>query len=177
MMEKCLTGAFCKPTSSLNVCFFRLIIRNRGLDCVFGEHGAVKLHGRQFQVRSNVSVLDVHRIFDIHAFDKLSRVAGGCDGRTATESLEDRFLDGAIILVNLNLEFHDISTRRCSYETRSNICSFFIHGTHISGVLIVVQNSLVVSEHPDGGTLQQQRPKAGSNMEGTLLQHLWLYYY
>ena len=111
-------------------------------------------------MRSNVGVLDVHCIFDIHAFDQLSRITGGGDGRTATESLENRFFDGAIILVDLNLEFHDIPTRGCSYETCSNICSFFIHRTHISGVLVVVQNSLVISEHSDGGTLQQQRPKA-----------------
>ena len=122
----------------------------------------------------DVCVLDVHRIFDLHAFDQLGGVARGGDGGTAAKSLEDRFFNGLVFFVDLDLEFHDISTRGCSYETRSNIALILIHRAHISWVLVVVDDSCIVGEHSDRGALKHERPEARSHSVSTFQHGGWL---
>ena len=50
---------------------FVLEVFNRRLDCVLGEHGAMKLDGWQFKVRCDVLVLNLDRVLDVHACENL----------------------------------------------------------------------------------------------------------
>ena len=60
---------------------------------------------------SDVSVLNVHGVFDLPALEDLSHVRGTRDCRAAPESLEYCFLNDAVFS-DFNLKLHDVAASR-----------------------------------------------------------------
>lgn len=58
--------------------------------------------------------------------------------------LEHCILNGLSILSNFYLELHDVSTSWGSHESCADGLLGFVHGAHISRLLVVVDNVLVV---------------------------------
>ena len=104
----------------------------------------------EFQVLSDVLVLDLNGVFDGHALEKLSCVRAASDGRSASKGLEHSLFDSTIIFVHFNLEFHDIAAGRCTNEACSHIHRLLVEGTDVAGVLIMVNDSLVIGEVAHG---------------------------
>ena len=86
------------------------------LDRILREHRAVKLHGRQAQMLSNFSVLDLDCLFDIHSLDPFCGKRATSNRRSAPKRLEDGFLNLAV-LTNLNLKLHHVATGGRSHQT------------------------------------------------------------
>ncbi len=63
----------------------------------------MQFHRGQFQVGGDVRILDGKNLVDVLALDPLRRDGGRCDGGTAAEGFEFRFLDDAV-LVHLDLQ-------------------------------------------------------------------------
>src|SRR5512138_747231 len=70
-----------------------LVVLQRGLDCVLGQHRAVDLHGRELELAHDVGVLDLGRLVHRAAFEPLGGQARRGDGTAAAERLELGVLD------------------------------------------------------------------------------------
>src|SRR5688500_15662118 len=97
-----------------------LVVRERRLDRVLGQHRAVDLHGRQLQLVHDVRVLDLGRLVHALALEPLGGEARGGDGAAASERLELRILDDAGIEVDLALQLHDVAAFRRPHEPRAH---------------------------------------------------------
>ena len=104
----------------------------------------------EFQVLSDVLVLDLNGVFDGHALEKLSCVRAASDGRSASKGLEHSLFDSTIIFVHFNLEFHDISASRRADEAGTDIHVLLIERADVARVFIVVNDTLVIGEVTHG---------------------------
>ena len=94
----------------------------------------MELYRWEFEVTGNIRVLDFEGLLDFHACDHLCSVWAWGDGASTAESLklmkesylEDGFLNGVTGLIELDLEFHDITTCGCTYEACSDIFIIFV---------------------------------------------------
>src|SRR5260370_17087275 len=68
-----------------------LVVLERGLDRVLGQHRAVDLHRGQLQLAHDVGVLDLGRLVHRAALEPLGAQARRGDGAAAAERLELRF--------------------------------------------------------------------------------------
>ena len=89
-----------------------LVVADRGLDGVLGEHRAVNLHRRQAQLGDDVGVLDGERFLDRLALQPLGGEARAGDRRAAAERLELRVVDDAGLGIDLDLQLHDVAALR-----------------------------------------------------------------
>lgn len=135
---------------------FHFEIFDGGLDSILSQHGAVKLDGWELEVLGDVLVLDVDGILDVHTLEELGRVRAASNSGTASKRLENSFLNLSII-IDLDLEFHDITTSGSANESSTDILILLIERANISWVLIMVDNSLVISEVTYGHCAHQVR--------------------
>src|SRR5690242_2060305 len=63
----------CRSRHALVLLLFRLVVGNRRLDRILGQHRAVDLHRRQRQLSDDVGVLDRQRLIDGLALEPLGR--------------------------------------------------------------------------------------------------------
>ena len=75
---------------------------------------------------SDVRILDFDGFFDGHTLKQLGGVAAGSDGGATAERLEYCLLDGAVLLVHLDLKFHDIAAGWRTYESSADILRLFV---------------------------------------------------
>mmetsp|Transcript_20750 Transcript_20750/g.49042 ORF Transcript_20750/g.49042 Transcript_20750/m.49042 type:complete len:213 (+) Transcript_20750:401-1039(+) len=114
-----------------------------GLDGVFRQHRAVELDGRELQVGGDVRVLDRQNLVHALSLDPLGGHGGRGDRRTAPEGLEDG-LDDVPVVVDLDLQLHDVSARRSPHEASSDRGLVFVHRAYVSGIFVVFNDILVV---------------------------------
>src|SRR5688500_17413934 len=86
---------------------FFLVVGERRLDRVLGQHRTVDLHRRQLQLVHDVRVLDLGRLVHALALEPLGGQARRRDGAAAPEGLELGVLDEASPEVHLDLALHD----------------------------------------------------------------------
>ena len=98
----------------------------------------------------NVLILNFNRVFDEHTFQDLSGVRATGDSASAAKGFEYSFVNFTSLFIHLNLKLHDITTSRGSNEAGTNVLILLVEGTDISGVLVVVNDTLVVCKHPVG---------------------------
>jgi len=70
----------------------------------------MKLHRRQFQVGCDVLIFNLDGLLKLHAFENFCGVGTARDGRAAAKCLKHGFIDSASLLVDLNLQLHDVAT-------------------------------------------------------------------
>merc|ERR1740139_2075716 len=124
-MDFCVSCGFCFSGVLLS-----LIILDRSLDRVFGQHRTMKLDRGQLQMSCNFCVLYFDRIVNCHSFENLSGIRGRGDCGSTSKRLENGFLNGAVCLVDLDLEFHNITTGRGSYQAGTDIDVFLVEGAN-----------------------------------------------
>merc|ERR1719510_402214 len=145
----CMTGLYLRISGvSVSSCLFSLqfVVFQSRLDGVFSQHRAVKLDGRKGEFLSNVTVLNASRLIQVFPFDPLGGETAACYGRATAERLELGISD-LTVLVNLDLQFHDVPTGGSSHQTSPDIDLLRIHLANIAGVLVVVDHLLVVESH------------------------------
>ena len=103
------------------------------------------LHGRQTQLLCHIGVLNRASLVEGHTANELGQITRRSDSATTAESLEDNVVDTAGVLVHANLQLHDIATGGGTDETSADVLVTLLHGTDISGVIVVIQDLLVVS--------------------------------
>jgi hypothetical protein len=79
--------------------------------------------------------------------DPLSRDGAASDGTAASEGLEFGVRNHTVV-VHLNLKLHNIATGRGPDQTSTHSVLLLIEGPDISGVLVVLDNIVVI--HPEG---------------------------
>lgn len=102
---------------------------------------------------------------------------GGGDGGATSESLKTSIDDFTALLINPNLQFHDVTTRRRPNETRSHIRIALVERPDVPRVVVVVHHSLVV--HPPEAAAASGRgaPETSAEARGCYMpQHLWIYF-
>lgn len=77
-------------------------------------------------MRSDVLVLDLHSVLDFHALEDFGRVRAARNGRAAAEGLKDGLVDLAGLLIDLDLQLHDVTTSGRAHEAGANIFVFFV---------------------------------------------------
>jgi hypothetical protein len=117
---------------------------NKTNNLIRGEKltGAVKLDRGKAELLGNLGVLDRAGILEGHATDTLGHVRGRSDGRATAKSLELDVDNLSGLLVDLDLELHDITTGGCADETGTDEGIGLVEGSDVAGTLIVV-NDLV----------------------------------
>src|SRR2546425_8314533 len=125
---------------------FLLVIRQCGLDGVFGQHGAMDLHRRQVQLLHDVGVLDLKGLIDRAALQPLRCEAGAGDRRTAAEGLELR-VHNAIVL-DLDLQLHDVPALRGAYDPGTYRFIVLRQAPHVSRVIVMVNDLFTISHDP-----------------------------
>lgn len=96
------------------------------------------LHRRKAKLLGNLSVANFTRLIEGHPTDQLGQITRASNGTPATESLELDIADLVGVLVNLDLELHDIATSGGADETGANVTITLLHGADIAGVVVVV---------------------------------------
>lgn len=121
----------------------QLVLKND----VCGEEAKMKLtlHGRQTELLCHIGVLNLASLVEGHAAHKLGQIAGGGDGTATAEGLEDDIVDAAGVLVHADLQLHDIAAGGGADKSGTDILVALLHGANIAGVVVVVQDLLVVS--------------------------------
>src|SRR5438309_11272501 len=94
----------------------RLVVRQRRLDRVLGEHRAMDLDGRQLQLAHDVGVLDLGRLVDRLTLEPLGGQARRRDRAAAPERLELRVFDDPGLDVHLDLQLHHVAALRRADE-------------------------------------------------------------
>lgn len=97
------------------------------------------LHGRQAQLLCNVRVLDQQRLVDRTPLHQLGNERAGGNGGPAAECLE-LCVNDAVVLVDLDLQLHHITTRRGAHEARSNVGLILVERPDVAGSLVVVDH-------------------------------------
>lgn len=80
----------------------------------------------------------MERLLTSHALDERRQVAGAGDGRTAAERLELGIGDGARLLVDLDLELHDVAAGGRADEARPDGRVLLVHGPGIPRPAVVI---------------------------------------
>jgi hypothetical protein len=114
-------------------------IRHGGPNGVFGEHRAVQLHRRQVQMFRYILVLNRHRFINMRALDPFRRHRRRRNRRPASKRLEARIHNVALV-IHLDLQLHHVPARRGANHARAHVQIALIKTTHISRVLIVIDN-------------------------------------
>lgn len=99
----------------------------------------------QAELLGHIGVLNLAGFIEGHAADQLGQVAGGGDGGATAEGLEDDIIDLAGVLVHADLKLHDIATGGGADEAGTDVLVALLEGADVAGVVVVVQNLLVVS--------------------------------
>src|SRR5688500_3662349 len=97
-----------------------LVVRERRLDGVLGQHRAVDLHRWQLELVHDVRILDLGRLVHALALQPLGGQARGGDGAATSEGLELGVLDDASLEVHPDLELHDVAALRRAHEARAH---------------------------------------------------------
>src|SRR3989344_3767343 len=120
-----------------------LVIRNRRLDSVLGQHRAVDFHRRQRELLGNLGVLDLARLLDGLALDPLGQQRARGDGTAATVGLELSVLDDAL-LVDLDLQFHDVAAGGRADHAGAHVRVTLVQHAHVARILVMVQYLVTV---------------------------------
>ena len=94
----------------------------------------------------DILILNFYSFFNIHAFKNLGGVRAACDGRSASKSFEHGFIDLASLFIYLDLEFHDVTASWCANKSCSDVWIFFVKGSDVARIFIVVDHILVISK-------------------------------
>jgi hypothetical protein len=103
------------------------------------------LNRRQAKLLRHIGILNLTRLLQGHTADELSQIRRRSNSTTTPESLKDNVIDATRFLVHTNLELHDIATSGGSNETGTNVLVTLLHGSDIAGVVVVIQDLLVVA--------------------------------
>lgn len=142
----------------------RLVILDGGPDSVFGQHRAVELDGGQTKLLSNLSVLDQPRIIQTQTPNPLGHIRATGNRTPTSKRLELDVRDDPLV-VDLDLELHDVSTGGSADETGTDVSIVLVHRSDISGVLVVINDLLVVSPLGDSRSSYYGSPSGGSRGE------------
>src|SRR5713226_2393432 len=121
-----------------------LVVLQRGLDGVLGQHRAVDLDRRQLQLVDDVRVLDLGRLAHRTALEPLGGQARRGDGAAAAERLELGVLDHAGLDVDLDLQLHHVAALGCAHQARSHSRGVLGEGPHVARVVVVVDYLIAV---------------------------------
>lgn len=77
-------------------------------------------------------------------FTRAHTYRGRSNGRSTTEGLESSIDNLSGVLVDLNLEFHNIAASRCADQPCTDVRVIFVKGSNIPGIVVVIDNPLVV---------------------------------
>lgn len=117
-------------------------------ECLEPSH---TLNRRQAQLLRHIRVLNLASFLQGHTPDKLGQIRRRSDRTTTAESLEDHVIDATGFLIHADLELHDIATSGGADETGTNVLVALLHGSDIPGVVVVVEDLLVVASPLDRG--------------------------
>ena len=95
---------------------FVLIIFDGCRDGVLGHHTALLLDGWQLQVGGNIGILNGQDVIDRLSLDPFRRDGGTSNGGATSKRLEFRIRNDTI-LIDLNLQLHDIATGGGTHES------------------------------------------------------------
>lgn len=79
------------------------------------------LNRRKAEFLRNLSIPNTTRLFEGHSPNKLSQVRGASNRAPTPESLKLDFANLIRVLIDTDLQFHDIAARRRAYEAGSNV--------------------------------------------------------
>lgn len=96
------------------------VVINSTLDGIFGQHRAVELHWRQRKLTRDLCVADSSSFIQRHALHTLGHVTRTRNGRAAAKRLEAHIFDDTV-LVHLNTKLHNITARRGTDKTNTNV--------------------------------------------------------
>eukprot|EP00302_Diacronema_sp_CCMP2436_P002324 CAMPEP_0179843146 /NCGR_PEP_ID=MMETSP0982-20121206/3534_1 /TAXON_ID=483367 /ORGANISM="non described non described, Strain CCMP 2436" /LENGTH=200 /DNA_ID=CAMNT_0021727525 /DNA_START=215 /DNA_END=818 /DNA_ORIENTATION=- len=120
-----------------------LEVFDRRLDCVLGQHRAVHLDGRKLELVRDVRVLDRAALLQSLAANPLRGERAARDRRAAAEGLEDGLAHRAV-LVDADLQLHHVAARGRADDAGADVRVVLIHLAHITRVLVVLDDVLVV---------------------------------
>ena len=127
----------------------------------------------QAQLLGNIGVLDLAGLLQGHTADQLGEIGGRSDGAATAEGLEDNVIDLTAVLVDTDLELHDIATGGGTDKTGTNVLVTLLERTDVARVVVVIQDLLVVSttlgrsSRLSDGLDRLGRLKAGEGREST----------
>lgn len=113
-----------------------LVVGQGCLDGILSQHRAMQLHRGQTQLFGNVCVLQLASLIDGFSLHPFGGQGTACDCRSTAKSFEFGINDFAI-LVHFDLQFHDITTGRCSDQSGSNGHVLLVQRAHVARVLVV----------------------------------------
>lgn len=99
----------------------------------------MQLHGWQGQFFGNVSILEFASLVDGLAFHPFGGQRAGRNCRSAAECLE-LSVDNFSVLVDLDLQFHDVAAGWCAHQARADRHVLLIQRADVARVLVVLQN-------------------------------------
>src|SRR5450830_1320831 len=120
------------------------VVGHRRLDGVFGQDGAVDLHGRQRQFFGDLGVLDVERLVQRAPAHPFGDQRARRNRRAAAIGLEAGVLDHAG-RVHADLQPHHIAAGRGPDHAGAHALVLGAEGPHVAGVFIVVDHLVAVS--------------------------------
>src|SRR5450830_1411273 len=120
------------------------VVGHHRLDGVFGQDGAVDLHGRQRQFFGDLGVLDVERLVQRAPAHPFGDQRARRNRRAAAIGLEAGVLDHAG-RVHADLQPHHIAAGRGPDHTGAHALVLGAEGPHVAGVFIVVDHLVAVS--------------------------------
>jgi len=103
----------------------------------------MQFHGRERQFLSNGCVLNLASVFERHAADELGNVGARSNGGSAAKGLEFNVVDNAIV-INSDLQLHNITARGGTNETSADIVIVLVHGANVPRVVVVIKDLGVV---------------------------------
>jgi hypothetical protein len=94
---------------------------------------------RQAQLLCNLGISHFTRLFQRHAPDQLGQIAAARDGGTTAKGLELDVGYGVCVLVDADLQLHDVAAGRSANKSGADVRVAFLHRANISRVGIVIQ--------------------------------------
>lgn len=99
----------------------------------------MELHWRQRELFGDIRVLKFSSLIDGFALHPLGGQRAGRNRRSAAERLE-LGIDDFPVLVDFDLQLHDVATGWCADQTRSDRHVLLVQRTNITRILVVLQH-------------------------------------
>lgn len=103
----------------------------------------MQLDRRKTEILGDDGILDLARLIHSESLDALREVRGRGDGTSAPEGLELDVCNLACV-VHPDSQLHDVSARWCAHETDANVSIAFRQCSHITWIVVVVEDFFVV---------------------------------
>src|SRR5690606_14000830 len=106
----------------------------------------VDLDRRQRELLDDHRVLDLLDFLDGLSLDELGDVARARDRAAATEGLEARILDDAVV-ADLELELHHVAALRRADDPRPDVRLVLLEGADVPGIRVVIDHLVAIGRH------------------------------